>query len=56
MKKLVFVTFAMFAMVFASCGGKQTCPEVGADTLAVDTTVVDSTLVDTTNVDTVVAE
>lgn len=56
MKKLVFVAFAMFAMAFASCGGKQTCPEVEADTLAVDTTVVDSTLVDTTNVDTVVAE
>ena len=55
--KLVFVAFAMvFAMAFASCGGKQTCPEVEADTLAVDTTVVDSTLVDTTNVDTVVAE
>lgn len=56
MKKLVFVAFAMFAMAFASCGDKQTAPEVGADTLAVDTTVVDTTVVDTVNVDTVVAE
>lgn len=47
MKKLVFVAFAMFAMAFASCGGKQTAPEVGADTLAVDTTMVDTTAVDT---------
>ena len=47
MKKLVFVAFAMFAMAFASCGDKQTAPEVGADTLAVDTTMVDTTAVDT---------
>lgn len=56
MKKLVFVACLMVAACFASCGGKQTAPEVGADTLAVDTTVVDTTVVDTANVDTVVAE
>lgn len=56
MKKLVFVACLMVAACFASCGGKQTAPEVGADTLAVDTTMTDTMVVDTVNVDTVVAE
>ena len=47
MKKLVFVACLMVAACFASCGGKQSAPEAGADTLAVDTTMTDTMVVDT---------
>ena len=55
-KKAPYVTLTDEMTLMNEIIGKQTAPEVGADTLAVDTTVVDTTVIDTVNVDTVVAE